>query len=178
VGGTLELTSEARGRLKELQALSDKVESGENGALLKLRRAVQQSSPEVIAFCANIAQDYRRMPAEIASGGDPLAKEAIVERAELLAQEIAGENASPLEVLLAGRVASLWVLAETQEALLFAWYQRGKAKHTSPTYLLQMCKVQESVNRRYLQAIKTLAQVRKLQANTPGVQFNTQINVG
>ena len=30
----------------------------------------------------------------------------------------------------------------------------------------------------YLKAIKTLAQARELQANTPGVQFNTQINLG
>jgi hypothetical protein len=30
----------------------------------------------------------------------------------------------------------------------------------------------------YLKAIKTLAQARKLQTNTPGVQFNTQINLG
>jgi hypothetical protein len=40
-----------------------------------------------------------------------------------------------------------------------------------------MCKIQESANRRYLAAMKTLAQVRRLQANTPGIQFNTQINV-
>ena len=40
-----------------------------------------------------------------------------------------------------------------------------------------MVKVQESANRRYLAAIKSLAQVRKLRANTPGVQFNTQINL-
>jgi hypothetical protein len=41
-----------------------------------------------------------------------------------------------------------------------------------------MVKIQESVNRRYLAAIKTLAQVRKLQANTLAVQVNTQINIG
>ena len=174
----LELTDASRERLRELEALSDKVQSGDKGAVLELRRAVQQSSPEVIAFCASIAEDYRRLPAETASGGDPLVKEAMVEGAAILAREIAGENPSPLEVLLAERIASLWVLTETQEALLFAWYKRGRHNdRVSPGYLLQMAKLQESVNRRYLAAIKTLAQVRKLQANTPGVQFNTQVNV-
>ena len=43
--------------------------------------------------------------------------------------------------------------------------------------MLQMMKLQESANRRYLAAIKTLAQVQKLQANTPGVQYNMQINL-
>ncbi len=44
-------------------------------------------------------------------------------------------------------------------------------------YFLKMLKVRASANRRYLAAIKALAQVRKLQANTPAVQFNTQINL-
>jgi hypothetical protein len=54
-----ELTDASRERLRELEALSDKVQSGDKGAVLELRRAVQQSSPEVVAFCANIAEDYR-----------------------------------------------------------------------------------------------------------------------
>jgi len=40
-----------------------------------------------------------------------------------------------------------------------------------------MSKILESATRRYLAAIQTLARVRKLQSNTPGVQYNTQINV-
>jgi hypothetical protein len=36
---------------------------------------------------------------------------------------------------------------------------------------------QESANRRFLCAIRELARVRKLQNNTPAVQFNTQINL-
>ena len=43
----------------------------------------------------------------------------------------------------------------------------ARALDTSPAALLEG----------YFNAIKTLAQVRKLQANTPGVQFNTQINL-
>jgi hypothetical protein len=177
VSAQLELTDGARERIRELEALSDKAEAGDKEAKRELRRAVKESAPEVIAECANIARDYRRMPADVAGGGAPLQKEAIVEAAERLAIEIAGENPTPLEGLLAERIASLWVLTEAQEALLFAWYQRGVENRVSPAYLLQMCKIQESANRRYLAAIKTLAQVRKLQANTPAVQVNTQINV-
>jgi hypothetical protein len=47
-----------------------------------------------------------------------------------MALELAGENPTPLEVLLSERVASLWVLVELQEALLAAWYYKAKA--TSP----------------------------------------------
>jgi hypothetical protein len=114
--------------------------------------------------------------ADTASGRDPLVQEAIVEWAERMAVEIAGETPTLLEVLLAERIASLWVLLEAQEALLFAWYSRENMGRTSPAFVLQMCKIQESVSRRYLAALKTLAQVRKLQTNTPPVRL-TQINV-
>jgi hypothetical protein len=96
VGERLELTDEARERLQELQALSDKVESGDKGAVLELRRAVEQSSSEVVTFCASIAQDYRRLAAGTGSGGDPLVKEAMVVGAERLARELAGENPTAL----------------------------------------------------------------------------------
>jgi len=172
----LELTDETRQRIRELRDLSRRVEDGEKHLRPQLRRAVRESSPEVIARCSDIARTYRTTLAATASGNDPLIEEAFVKRTEMLAEEIAGENASPLEVLLAERIASLWALTELQEALLCATYRRGQAKPVGPTFTLQMCKVQESVNRRYLAAIKTLAQVRKLQANTPALHL-TQINV-
>ena len=165
-----------RDSLKELQALSDRVEDGDQNAATELRRALERSSPEVIARCSNIARNYRRVVADTATGRDPLAREAIVERARRMALEIAGENPTPLEVLLAERIASLWVLVEAQEALLSATYRRGQEKPVGPAYVIQMCKIQESANRRYLAAMKTLAQVRKAQASTRALHL-TQINV-
>ena len=80
--------------------------------------------------------------------------------------------------MLADRIASLWVLVELQEALNAAWYRRSEdGNRVHPDYMLKMVKLQESTHRRYLAAIRELARVRKLQANTPGVQFNTQINL-
>jgi hypothetical protein len=45
------------------------------------------------------------------------------------------------------------------------------------SFLRNILKWQESASRRYLAALKTLAQVRKLQSNTPSIQYNTQINL-
>ena len=90
---------------------------------------------------------------------------------------IAGDNPTPLEALLAERVVSCWMLVELMEALTSGWFNRDKEQRVSPQFLLQMVKIQESVHRRYLAAIRTLAQVRKLQANTPAVQVNTQVNI-
>jgi hypothetical protein len=176
----LELTDGARERIRELQDLANKAEDGDEDARKELRVAVQESAPEVIARCSNTARIYRGVLAMTASGGNPLVEEAIKERAAHMAGEIAGESPTPLEALLADRIASLWVLVELQEALNAAWYRRSEASlgnRVHPDYMLKMVKLQESTHRRYLAAIRELARVRKLQANTPGVQFNTQINL-
>jgi len=174
--GALELPADGtQARVRELQALSERAEGGDAEARKELRRAVRESAPEVIAQCSDIARTYRKFLAKTASGKDPLVEEAFVRRAEMLAVEAAGDNPSPLEVLLSERIASLWALTELQEALISAYYG-GSGKNVPPSYLREMVKVQESANRRYLAAIRTLAQVRKLQAGTPAIQL-TQINL-
>jgi hypothetical protein len=59
VPATLELTNDARARIQELKALSEKAENGDQDARRELRRAVKESAPEVIAQCADIARTYR-----------------------------------------------------------------------------------------------------------------------
>jgi hypothetical protein len=167
----LELTEATRKRIRELQELADKAEGGDDGARLELRRRLREESPDVVAGCSDSARSYRRLLAKRSSAGNPLREEAISERAGRMALELAGENPTPLEVLLSERVASLWVLVELQEALLAAWYYKAKA--TSPTFVLQMARLQESAHRRYLAAIKTLAQVQKLQGPS-----RVQVNIG
>jgi hypothetical protein len=168
----LELTEATRKRIRELQELADKADV-DDGARLELRRRLREETPEVVAGCSDSTRSYRRLLAERASGGNPLRKEAISERAGRMALELAGENPTPLEVLLSERVASLWVLVELQEALLAAWYYNKAKATSSPTFVLQMARLQESAHRRYLAAIKTLAQVQKLQGPS-----RVQVNIG
>jgi hypothetical protein len=169
----LELTDGQREKIRELQKLADEAKDGDREALRSLRVALRQSAPEVIARCSDIATNYRSILAKTASGGNPLVWEAIVERARLMAVELVGENPTPLEVLLSERVASLWVLVELQEALNVAWYRGEKTGKTSPAFMLQMARLQESAHRRYLQAIKTLAQVQRLRGPA-----RFQVNIG
>jgi hypothetical protein len=166
----LELADETRGRVAELQALSEKVQDGEEGARAQLRLALRESAPAVIARCSTTLGTYRGMLAEKTARGDVLEREAVVLQAERMALELAGENPTPLEVLLAERVASLWILVELQEALTAAFYYKGGARMS---VVLQMARVQESAHRRYLAAIRTLAQVQKLQGPS-----RVQVNIG
>jgi hypothetical protein len=174
---TPSIPDDTKVRIRELRALSDRAEDGDKEARRELRAAVRSSAPEVIARVSNIASTYRAILARTASGGDELTREGLNAYMMRMEESIAGENPTPLEALLAERVVSCWMLVELMEALTAAWFNRGQENRVSPQFLLQLVKIQESANRRYLAAIKTLAQVRKLQSNTPGVQYNTQINV-
>jgi hypothetical protein len=168
-----QLPDGARERIQELKTLSDKAEDGDQDARLELRRLIRESAPEVIAKCSEYIHTYRNILAKTASGGSPLNQDVMAERAHLLALELAGHNPTPLEVLLSERVASLWVLVELQEMLGAAWYNLENVKRPSPAYMLQMVRLQESAHRRYLAAIKTLAQVQKMRGPS-----RVQVNIG
>ena len=176
----LELPDETKAQLAELESLSQKAEAGDKEARKELRRLVCSSSPEVIERASDIGRKAGRMLARAAAGGDLLVEESLYAKLDTMRQEIAGENPTPLEMLLTKRVVSLWMLTMLLEVLIAAQYHRGAAvdgKRVSPSYIIQQSRILEGASRRYLSAIRELARVRKLQANTPAVQFNAQINV-
>jgi hypothetical protein len=174
----LELQEETKAKLRELQDLSEAAEAGNKEARKELRRVLRASSPEIVARCSNIAERGQSIVAETMAAGNPLMEEAIHARLDFMRAEVTGENPTPLEVLITERIVSAWLFVEVQEALLNAQLKRGPGvKHCPPSYLKFMIGWLDSAHRRYLAAIKSLAQVRRLQSNTSGVQFNTQINV-
>ena len=175
--GTLELSQDARGRLKELEALSDKAEAGDGEARKELRRLVRSSSPEVIGRAADIGRKAARTLVRTASGGEPLTEEALYAKLDAMRVEIAGEDPTPLEVLLTERIVLLWMLTALLEALLATQYRKNvgsASERLSPAYLLQQSRILEAATRRYLGAIRELARVRKLQTPAPPVRSNTR----
>ena len=153
--------------MAELRALSKKAEAGEAGARGELRRMVRSSSPEVIGRAADIGRKAGQTLAHTASGGDPLTDEALYAKLDLMRAEIAGEDPTPLEVLLTERVVSLWMLTSLLEALIATQYRRvvdDPSERLSPSYVLQQSRILESANRRYLAAVRELARVRQLRA--------------
>ncbi len=93
--------------------------------------------------------------------------------------EIAGENPTPLEVLLTERVVACWMLVELFDRLMAAqlWKETPKEKRVPERALRHYLRWQESANSRFLAAVRELARLRKLQATAPPVQVNTQVNV-
>jgi hypothetical protein len=177
VNGALELPGDVRDRIRELQELERRVEAGEEGARGELRRAVRESTPMVIARCADVSGKSRGMLSEAVSGGRPLIKEALEAKAEVMRLEIAGENPTPLELLLAQDITNLWLVQEMLGAFYAGQFQRREHKGATVSGIAFLLKMQESAHRRYLAAIRELARVRKLQAGAPALQVNTQINI-
>ncbi len=100
-----------------------------------------------------------------AAANNPLVEEALPAKLDLMREEIAGENPTPLEILLTEQIVSLWMLLQLHEVLHSATYKRGSEHRVPPSFLLQMMKMQESACGRFLASVQTLARVRKLQAN-------------
>jgi hypothetical protein len=178
--GALELSEETRDRLAKLQVLSEKAEAGDKDARKELRLMVRASSAEVIGRASDIGRRAGQTLARTAAGGDPLTEEALYAKLEAMRTEIAGEDPTPLEVLLTERVVSLWMLTTLLESLLAIQYRRNVDdgyERSSPSYILQQSRILDGATRRYLAAIRELARVRRLQAGTPPVQVNTQVNV-
>ena len=178
--GALELSEETRGRLAELRALSKKAEAGDKGARKKLRQMVRASSGEVIGRASDFGRRAGQTLARAASGGDLLTEEALYAKLDLMRREIAGEDPTPLEVLLTERVVSLWMFTALLEAALATQYRRNVddgLERSSPSYILQQSRILDVATRRYLAAIRELARLRKLEAAAPPLQVNTQVNV-
>ena len=177
--GALGLSKESRDRLVQLQALSKKAEAGDKEARKELRQMVRASSAEVIGRASDVGRRVGQTLARTASGGDPLVEEALYAKLDYMRAEIAGEDPTPLEVLLTERVVSLWMLTALLEALVATQYRKNVGDGSqllSPADLLQQSRILDSATKRYLAAIRELARVRKLQVTTP-VQVNTQVNV-
>jgi hypothetical protein len=173
------LSEDARGRLTELRAISEKAETGDRNARRRLRRLVRSSSPEIIVEASDFVGRAEWMLANTISAGQPLMREAIQERMRQMRSEIAGESPMPLEVMLTERVVAGWLLVEVLEALISAQYHRhtDKTARVPPGYIAQMSRILESATRRYLAAIRELARVRKLEATAPPIQVRTQVNL-
>ena len=175
----LELSNDVKDRLGELRTFSERVEGGDKSARKELRKALRESAPEVIFRASDIGKRGQRSLIKTVAANDSLTEEALVARLDLMHADVAGSDPSPLEVLLTERICSLWLLIEALEMLVSAQLSSDlpREHRTGMSFLRDILKWQESVSRRYFAALKTLAQVRKLQSNTPGIQYNTQINL-
>ena len=91
-------------------------------------------------------------------------KEFLKHQLESMRIEVAGENPSPLERLLAERVVATWLQVQLFEGIYATGMKSGTLKQDDHCQ-----KRLDRAPRRHLSAVRTLAQIRKM---GPAVQIN------
>jgi hypothetical protein len=116
---------------------------------------------------SDMARHTERSMISAYNGTDVLGREMSERRLEQMRRELAGENSTPLETLLIERIVQCWFHVHQCEITL-------AQDHSEMTITIAAYhqKRLNSAHKRYLSAIKALAQVRKLQVPT------VQVNIG
>jgi len=108
---------------------------------------------------------------KLAAGTNLLLSEALLRKLKELKDELGGEARSPLDRLLASRVAATWLQVTYYEALI------AQAAGSSESRQKMLQQNLDGAHRRHLASIKTLATVKKLLAPSPSpLQIATRLD--
>ena len=156
--------------VEKLQDLLRLAEKGQEDAVPEIRQILNEHPDLALRFVdvAQIAEDalIEKMTRE----EDLATKEILRCQLEAMREEIAGENPSPLERLLAERIVATWLQIQLFEGL----YTSGMSKKSSMTIAQGSFhqKRLDQTYRRHLSAIRALAQMRKLLKGASITQIN------
>jgi hypothetical protein len=140
---------------EELAHLLQRAEKGDVSALPLLRRVLDET-PALWQGYGDLSLQAEGALVKLASGDNLLLGESLMRKLAAVKADLMGESASPLETLLAGRIAACWLQVSYYDALT------AQTKQATPAQMKQLQQQQDSAHRRYLAALKTLATVRKL----------------
>lgn len=170
--GTLDPTTigkseaeERRATVAKLVDLIDKAREGDDDAALDLRKVLDGSPDLAWSFIAGPGQIAESALIDLLTSRDNLAnKELLKHQLESMRMEVAGENPSPLERLLAERVVITWLQLQLFEGVYAFEMKAGNIRQGN---YQQKCI--DRAHQRHLSAVKALAQIRKM---GPTVQIN------
>jgi hypothetical protein len=140
---------------QELEQLVLRAEQGDKDVLPALRQALD-AHPEVWQNYCQLGAMAEAAWLQMMAGDNVMMFESWRRQVEQLKAEVAGESASPLERLLAGRVGAAWLQVQCADA--GGVVVQGGRPADEATALRR----QDAAHRRLLGAIKTLAVVRRL----------------
>lgn len=148
---------------KAMGELVRRAQDGDESVMPAVHKLLDEV-PVVVEQLGNLAEIARGKLLKLSSDGNLLRREAQSRWMKELAERIAGPNPSILERLLAEQI----VMAGMQLHLFEAVFAQEADTPLRVGDYLQRCI--DRAQKRYLQAIKTLAQIRKL--GLPALQVN------
>jgi hypothetical protein len=156
--------------VEKLQDLLRLAEQGQEDAVPEIRQILNEH-PDLAWRFVDVAQIAEDALIEKMTREEDLAVKEIMRcQLEAMREEIAGENPSPLERLLAERIVATWLQIQLFEGL----YTSGMSKKSSMTIAQGSFhqKRLDQTYRRHLSAIRALAQMRKLLKGASITQIN------
>jgi hypothetical protein len=152
--------------------LITKAEQGDAKALVEVRKLFAQV-PEMWTVYGDLAANALRSWVQAYSVKNELAKEAIGRQLDKMRAELAGPSPTPLEGLLVDRILTCWIALQYCEAI---YVQNMKELSINQADYHQ--RRLDRAQRRYLDAIRTLAHIRRLGAAVIQVNIaEKQVNV-
>jgi hypothetical protein len=162
----------AAGRsLEELRSVLDRAQRGDESAAPEVRWLLAAAGAADAAGW-NLADRASRALLAAFAGGNLLAREAVCRKMDELRAELGGPSPSPVERLLAERAVCCWL------HLYHLEHAYGSKASMSFELAAHYQRSIDRAHRRYLSALKALAEVRRLAG--PTVQVNIarkQVNV-
>jgi hypothetical protein len=162
-------------RADRLLALVRRVEAGDLSLLPALRKGLDEN-PALWRSNGDLANTVVHRWVDAISGPNEVHKECVRRKLRELWRELAGDRARPLERLLLDRVVACWLAVHHAELLNLHGLE-GQQSFKMAEYR-QGCVGR--AQKRYLAAIRALAQYRRLLGPAAAVQVNVaeqQINV-
>jgi hypothetical protein len=149
---------ERRATVAKLRALIDKAQKGDEEAALDIRK-VLDGTPDLawlfIKGPGKMAESA--LIGEITNNEDLATKELLKHQLESMRIEVAGQNPSPLERLLAERVVATWLEVQLFSGL-YAMGMKGETLSQGEYRQKRL----DRAHSRHLSAVKALAQIRKM----------------
>jgi hypothetical protein len=161
---------------EELRDVLKRAGKGDRTALPRLRELFDLNPEGMVAAChGDLARVSEDVAVDRMTGKDLTFAEAMRRKMAMLRDELTGPDPSPMERLLVERVVLCWLDCHDWEIRHNAAMQsEGGLSFRQAEHYQAM---RDRAHRRYLQALKTLASVRKM---GPAIQINVarkQVNV-
>lgn len=158
----------------DINELIQRGNEGDRRALSALREVFDEY-PGLWEECGNLALQAERALVAMVAGENEVTQEAMSRKLAAMREELAGSEPTPLERLLVERVVACWFQVQYADAIYAQNVTNGRMTFEQGDYYQRR---QDRAHGRYLSAIRTLAQVRRLL--TPPMQVNIgarQVNV-
>jgi hypothetical protein len=137
--------------------LVEKAEKGTKKAVPEIREILEEH-PHLSWKILNLSRSTEGLFIEKMSRDEHLvSKETMKRQLACMRQEVAGENPSPLERLLAERVVATWLQVQLSEGIYASFMFKSMTIAQADHHQRRI----DKAHRRHLSAVKSLAQIRK-----------------